>query len=89
MSGEVLSSKLLQYLAKALPGCQFVNLYGSSEVAADATSHLASDLDRNSVPIGRPLANYWAYVLDDELQPVPLGVSGELYIAGVGSRVAT
>src|SRR5262249_41057474 len=50
----------------------------------DATSIVLDDVDTARVPIGRPLGNYRAYVLDDYLQPVPAGVTGELYIAGAG-----
>ncbi|HEV3151778.1 MAG TPA: amino acid adenylation domain-containing protein, partial [Acidobacteriaceae bacterium] len=84
LSGEVLSSDLLQRLMDACPDCCFVNLYGSSEVAADATWHIASACDAQRIPIGRPLSNYRIYVLDGGLQPVPVGVSGELYISGAG-----
>ena len=68
----------------AYPNCRFINLYGSSEVAADATWHIPLDCDERSVPIGRPISNTQAYVLDSGLQPVPAGVTGELYIAGAG-----
>ena len=84
LSGEALGSDLLRRLMDAYPGCRFVNLYGSSEVAADATWHVLSDADNPSVPIGRPLCNTRAYVLDGGLEPVPAGVAGELYIAGAG-----
>ena len=84
LSGEPLSGELVQKLCAVLPDCRFLNLYGSSEIAADATYHFAGPNDGPSVPIGRPLANYRAYVLDGGLQPVPAGVAGELYVAGAG-----
>ena len=58
LSGEAFGSDLLQRLMDAYPNCRFVNLYGSSEVAADATWHIPLDCDERSVPIGRPLPNY-------------------------------
>ena len=61
------------------------NLYGPSEATIDATFWTCSpgDVER-SVPIGRPVSNMRAYVLDRHLQPVPVGITGELYLAGDG-----
>ncbi|MFI7411842.1 amino acid adenylation domain-containing protein [Streptomyces sp. NPDC049627] len=59
------------------------NLYGPTEATVWCTgTDLAEDAE--SVPIGRPLPNYRAYVLDSEQRPVPVGVTGELYVAGAG-----
>ena len=61
------------------------NTYGPTECCIDATAFvLDENPDDTRIPIGRPLANYRAYVLDAGLQPVPAGVAGELYIAGAG-----
>src|SRR5262249_52960295 len=62
------------------------NLYGSSEVAADVLccDLNATPLQDGIVPIGRPIANTGAYVLDRNLAPVPIGVPGELYVCGYG-----
>jgi len=84
LSGEAFGGDLLERLIDAVPGCCLVNLYGSSEVAADATWHVAGRDDARSVPIGRPLVNMQAYVLDGGLGPVPAGVAGELYLSGAG-----
>ena len=84
LSGEALSGELLERLSSALPSCRFVNLYGSTEVAADATCHVVDGSEGRSVPIGRPIGNVQAYVLDDNLEPLPVGVAGELYIGGAG-----
>jgi amino acid adenylation domain-containing protein len=85
LSGEALDAESLEQLQVALPHCQFVNLYGSSEVAADTTVYRCEPgLQSSSVPIGRPLCNTVAYVLDESLNPVPQGVVGELYIGGAG-----
>jgi non-ribosomal peptide synthetase component F len=63
LSGEELSVQLLQALQRALPECAFFNLYGSSEVAADASGYRAGELEGARVPIGRPLANTQLYVM--------------------------
>jgi amino acid adenylation domain-containing protein len=86
LSGEAFSNDLFTELQRALPDIVVLNLYGSSEVAADV---LCCDLSRapvpkRSVPIGRPIANTSAYVLDANCNPVPIGVSGELYVSGQG-----
>jgi amino acid adenylation domain-containing protein len=66
------------------PGLHFVNAYGPTETTILATYQ---ELDASTPlppPIGRPLPNYRAYVLDGHLNPVPAGVTGELHIGGAG-----
>ena len=69
------------------PGGQVVNSYGLTETTIDSTFFGAArdgfDGD-GPVPIGRPLAGTWAYVLDPRCEPLPWGVVGELYIGGRG-----
>jgi amino acid adenylation domain-containing protein len=82
-SGETLSKELAQRFFKALPACRLINLYGSSEVAGDATYYEACDDDHGaSIPIGKPIHNTQIHILDKNLQPAPIGVGGELYVAG-------
>ena len=64
-----------------------INGYGPTEGTTFACCYrIPADFDasRASVPIGRPIGNTRAYVLDGWLEPVPVGVAGELYVAGVG-----
>ncbi|NWE18993.1 non-ribosomal peptide synthetase, partial [Pseudomonas sp. P7548] len=83
-SGEALAlDAQLQVFAK-LPGASLYNLYGPTEAAIDVTHWTCVDEGADSVPIGRPIANLATYVLDAQLNPVPAGVSGELYLGGVG-----
>ena len=84
--GEALPSDLWQRFRERLPDSHLVNLYGASEASDDTTSYDTSltPNDLSCIPIGRPIANTQVYVLDPHLQPVPLGVSGELYVGGAG-----
>ncbi len=85
-SGEALSVKLVTTFRELIPFTKLINLYGSSEVSANATyydTNLLQD-QANSVPIGRPIDNTQVYVLNRNLQPTPIGVVGELYIGGDG-----
>ncbi|HMK71848.1 MAG TPA: amino acid adenylation domain-containing protein, partial [Myxococcaceae bacterium] len=66
------------------PGRRLFNAYGPSETTVCATIHRCSGEEASSPPIGRPIANTQVYVLDGRLEPVPVGVAGELYIGGEG-----
>ena len=84
-SGEALTGELAERFRKSHPKAVLLNLYGSSEVAADATyfEYDGRALGK-TVPIGRPIANTTVYLLDGERQPVPVGVTGEIYVRGDG-----
>jgi len=84
-SGEMISVELAQRFKESLPGATLLNLYGSSEVSADCTWYDTRGADlRHSIPIGRPIANTQIYLLDSNLQPVPVGVPAELHVGGAG-----
>ena len=83
-SGEALPAELRDQVARHLPQVQLENLYGPTEASIDVTRWACGGDRSREVPIGRPIWNTRAYVLDGCLEPVPSGVVGELYIAGVG-----
>ena len=82
-SGETLPLELCQQFREQMPQRVLINLYGSSEVAADVTWYEATHCVEK-VPIGRPIANTQIYLLDRNLQPVPIGIPGDIYVGGDG-----
>lgn len=83
-SGEALSYELQRRCFERLHGVELHNLYGPTEAAVDVTSWACDPgYERSIVPIGRPIANTQIYLLGARLEPVPIGVTGELYIGGV------
>ena len=82
--GESLSPELRDRFFDLLPA-DLHNLYGPTEATIDATSWSCGRSDtRRVVPIGRPIANFRAHVLDSHLRAAPVGVAGELHLAGTG-----
>ncbi|CAM3324100.1 non-ribosomal peptide synthetase [Xenorhabdus nematophila] len=63
---------------------QMINAYGPTEITVCATLYSCNSQQNNNPPIGRPIANTQIYILDTNARPVPLGVTGEIYIAGAG-----
>ena len=83
--GEALTGELRDRFFSVLPSSELCNLYGPTEACIDATYHVAQLGDpRRNVPIGRPISNMRAYILDVDANLVPVGVAGELYLAGRG-----
>lgn len=72
-----------ELVAQWAPGRRFFNAYGPTETTVCVTVAECADAARKP-PIGRPLDNVQIYLLDAALQPVPIGVPGEMYIGGVG-----
>ncbi|PTM58821.1 non-ribosomal peptide synthetase [Desmospora activa] len=84
-SGEALHGDLVKRFLQHMPGKLF-NTWGATEVSIDSTMHACSEKDVQDavVSVGRPIDNNQVYILDRNLQPVPLGVAGDLYIGGIG-----
>ncbi|WP_431949197.1 amino acid adenylation domain-containing protein [Nocardia lijiangensis] len=80
--GETLPAALARRFAAAAPNTALFNVYGPTEAAVSITNHPVRPADEVVVPIGVPLWNSQVYVLDSRLRPVPVGVPGELYLAG-------
>ena len=83
--GEPLPARLITLFIEKLPAAKLYNLYGPSEATIDTTVWQCKPLiPQAPVPIGRPIANVQTYILDRTMQPVPIGLAGELYIGGAG-----
>lgn len=87
--GDVLSvPHVLKALGSLGPG-KLINGYGPTENTTFTTTYTINDANQilKSVPIGRPICNTIVYVLDSKLNPVPIGVNGELYCGGDGLAI--
>jgi natural product biosynthesis luciferase-like monooxygenase protein len=82
LGGEALPANLVHEIAGATRAT-IHNMYGPTETTIWSTEFTLNG-NEESVPIGHPLANTQVYILNSELQPVPVGVPGELYIGGDG-----
>jgi amino acid adenylation domain-containing protein len=87
IGGEAVNPKQVQIWHQLVgTSCQLINTYGPTETTVVATSYkIPHQLDNlSTIPIGRPLPNLQTYILDKNLQPVPVGIPGEIYIGGAG-----
>ncbi|MER8061021.1 MULTISPECIES: amino acid adenylation domain-containing protein [unclassified Streptomyces] len=95
LGGEPLSGALVGEIRRRIPGCAVTNVYGPTETTVFALSWQAAEgsgegragsvaVADEEPPVGRPIRNTRAYVLDERLRPVPVGVPGELHLAGAG-----
>jgi amino acid adenylation domain-containing protein len=73
----------LRRLPELPVSCAVINNYGAAEVTGVAAS-IAGQHEMERVPIGRPIANTQTYILDEKMEPAPIGVSGKIYVAGAG-----
>jgi amino acid adenylation domain-containing protein/non-ribosomal peptide synthase protein (TIGR01720 family) len=86
LGGEACSWNLLEKIASLATGCAVLNHYGPTEatVGAITNRHLNLSHRTETVPLGRPLANVHAYILDRQMRPTPIGAPGELHLGGAG-----
>ncbi|ASZ13649.1 non-ribosomal peptide synthetase [Chitinophaga sp. MD30] len=85
VGGEQLSTTHVQQFLSAYPDIRLTNGYGPTENTTFSTSwHIRHVTPGKSIPIGRPLHNRQAYVLDQQQQLCPVGITGELYVGGAG-----
>ena len=87
LGGEACRWSLIEQIYSYEPSCDIFNHYGPTETTVGVLTHSidrtsTKPLHQENVPIGRPIANTQAYLLNADLQPVPIGVPGELYIGG-------
>ncbi|NMM84102.1 hypothetical protein B2J88_06975, partial [Rhodococcus sp. SRB_17] len=79
--GEALKASTAVHF-RGVMNARLQNLYGPAETAVDVTYHAVTEEDSVLVPMGVPVSNTQVYILDPRLNPVPVGLVGELYVAG-------
>ncbi len=85
VAGESCPKTLLELTNQLVPNVSIFNEYGPTEATVWSSVYSSQDKESESwLPIGRPIANTQIYILDKHLEPVPIGVPGELYIGGDG-----
>jgi amino acid adenylation domain-containing protein len=85
VGGESCSPQLVNRHQQLLPRSIFFNEYGPTETTIWCTQYLCPPLTNKSfIPVGRPTSNAEVYLLDERLQPVPIGVPGQIYVGGEG-----
>ncbi|NIO87699.1 MAG: amino acid adenylation domain-containing protein [Candidatus Aminicenantes bacterium] len=84
VGGDVLSPAHINRVRDAFPGLKVINGYGPTENTTFSTVHLIEQEYKQGIPIGKPIANSTAYILDSRGGPVPVGVPGELCVGGDG-----
>ena len=84
--GEAIDPRWVQKILKKGSPKQLLHVYGPTESTTFSSFYEVQDIPEaaTSIPIGRPITNTQIYLLDGQLQPVPIGVTGELYIGGEG-----
>lgn len=84
--GEAVDPKWVRAVLACDPPKRLLHVYGPTENTTFSTWHLVGETsdDSGTVPIGRPIANSELYILDPALNPVPIGVAGEIYVGGDG-----
>ncbi|MFW3163443.1 syringopeptin non-ribosomal peptide synthetase SypA [Pseudomonas syringae pv. syringae] len=84
VGGDVLDPAVIGRVLANSPPQHLLNGYGPTEATTFSATYEVVSVDNGSIPIGKPVGNSRLYVLDNQGQPVPLGVPGELYIGGQG-----
>jgi amino acid adenylation domain-containing protein/non-ribosomal peptide synthase protein (TIGR01720 family) len=86
VGGEAADPEAVRQVLRAAPPQQLVHIYGPTENTTFSTWHLVREVPEGAVtvPLGHPISNTSCYVLDARMEPVPIGVSGELYLGGDG-----
>ncbi|MBD3557332.1 amino acid adenylation domain-containing protein [Planktothrix sp. FACHB-1355] len=84
VGGEALKPEIVSFWRENYPSVRFFNEYGPTETVVGCCVYEVKSIPKNNIPIGKPVTNQKLYVLDEFLNPVPIGLTGEIYISGVG-----
>ncbi len=86
LGGDWIPVSLPDRLRALVPDTQVISMGGATECSMDSTIYEVREVDPRwkSIPYGEPMWNQVAYVLDEDLEPLPVGVPGELYLGGIG-----
>lgn len=86
VGGEALQGETLEFWKQNAPATRIVNEYGPTETVVGCCVHdiAAADVEPGPVSIGHSISNMEVYLLNEQLQPVPIGITGEIFIGGVG-----